>query len=291
MLSKVIKSVVGSVAVAALAFGGFYLYKTQVAVAAYAPEWDPTGQFVIFYQWEQGDEGRLTRMYKINPDGSGKQQFGPENPGYPSLPSYSSDGQSVIYSDLRNIYRLNMADQSIEQLTDAHDIRYFGPQFSPDGSKIVYDNMNNEGFIHFMNADGSGEIKTTVNGARPAYSPDGQTVVYHAKVNEVQQLMLMTADGKPMRQLTDKVGDSFDPSFSPDGRYVVFFREVEKDVNEAFELELATGNERQLTFMGKLVWGIDYSPNGEKLVLAAEGMLGSNLYMMDRAGGEPVKFL
>ena len=262
-----------------------------MAIAAYAPEWDPTGQFVIFYQWEQGDDGKVTRMYKINADGSNKQQFGPQGPGYPSLPTLSSDGKTAIFSDLRNVYRLNMADQTTQKLTDADGVRHFGPQFSPDGSQIVYDEMNNEGFIHLMNADGSGKTALGVNGARPAFSPDGQTIVYHAKVDGVQQVMLMKTDGTPLKRLTDGKGDSYDPSYSPDGRFVLFFREVEKDVNEAFEVEVASGQERQLTFMGKQVWGIDYSPNGQTLVFAAEDWFGSNLYLMPRSGGAPSKLL
>ena len=278
-------------AVLGLAFGGLWYYKTRVATAAFSPEWDPTGQYIVFYEWLRDEGDRQTRMFKIMPDGSGKTQLGPDTPNFPSLPTVSADGKYALYSDLTNIYRYSIEDNTSLKLTDADGVRYFGPQFSPDGQTVVYDNMNSKGFIHLMDADGGNQRKLPVKGARPAFSPDGSHIVYHANVDGVDQLMLMTAQGQPLRQLTHSDGDNMDASFSPDGRFVLYMREMADGTIEAFELALAGGKERQVTHMGKKVWGIDYSPDGKQLVLAAEDFFGSHIYVMPHAGGEPVKLL
>lgn len=148
--------------------------------------------------------------------------------------------------------------------------------------------------------------------AEGAYSPNGQQIVFasnrrayydvltaeekaifeHDK-SFMMDIYIMNADGTNVRRLTDSPGYDGGPFFSADGRKITW-RRFSKDGSRAeiFTMDLATGEEKQLTRMGVMSWAPYFHPSGDYLIFASnrEGFANFELFLVD-AGGvrEPVR--
>ena len=126
------------------------------------------------------------------------------------------------------IYVIGADRQGLKRVT--HDLAPKNrPSFSPDGQRIAYYAWH-EGFdrIYVMDTDGRKRKRLTHNQeyhGDPAWSPDGQTIAY-AVSNDIfpfkSTILLMTADGKYLKQLSDDHNASdAQPDFRPIGLAVV----------------------------------------------------------------------
>jgi hypothetical protein len=96
------------------------------------------------------------------------------------------------------------------------------------------------------------------------FMPDGERVVYSMGGSLwLQQLGTDTAT-----ELTHGPGYDYQPDVSPDGRHVVFARQ-HRDTIELYELELATGKERQLTRDRAAAVEPRYSPDGNRIAFTS----------------------
>jgi len=145
----------------------------------------------------------------------------------------SPDGsQLALASDIggSDIYVVNVDGTGLRQLTTDPETDQY-PQWSPDGSSIVYDNTGKREFqtdvqfsptaeIWSVSADGSAAptrlTDNRVPDNAPSFSPDGTRIVYF----HVGELWTMASDGSSQRQLTSRGG--FTPRWSPDGETIAF---------------------------------------------------------------------
>jgi TolB protein len=142
-------------------------------------------------------------------------------------PDWSPDGRRIVFtshpvtddpqrSNLAEIYLINVDGTGLTRLTfNSEEER--GPNWSPDGSRIVYLCRIGGGTSDFeicdMKADGSDRRQLTDNtvfDGTPTFSPNGQQILFHRTVAPgtpgVQQLWLMNADGTGQTQLTNPPG-------------------------------------------------------------------------------------
>ena len=76
----------------------------------------------------------------------------------PLHPSFSPDSRWVVFSWYDEIWKVKVDGDSLTQLTFSDEGGKYFPSWSPDGSKILYTNVNIKyGNIWIMNADGSGK--------------------------------------------------------------------------------------------------------------------------------------
>lgn len=142
-------------------------------------------------------------------------------------PRFSPDGQSVVLAIIINgisaIYKYNMADNQLIQLT-RHENIDTSPCYSPDGKKIVF-TSNREGTeaLYVMNADGSDQHKISKEGGKysqPVWSPRGDLIAFTKQIKNVFYIGVVKPDGSGERLIASQYLVEA-PIWSSNGRYIV----------------------------------------------------------------------
>jgi len=101
------------------------------------------------------------------------------------------------------------------------------PQFSPDGTKIVF-NSARSGSLEIWVCDREGrnlELLTSFNGAQqgsPRWSPDGHWIAFDSNKAGNWDVYVISADGGQPRRLTSGPSNNVRPSWARDGRWIYF---------------------------------------------------------------------
>jgi dipeptidyl aminopeptidase/acylaminoacyl peptidase len=127
----------------------------------------------------------------VSPDGSDPREIHVEVPGFVGVPSWSPSGTRIAF-----------------------DVNSFDEPHPESGWFDIYT----------ANADGSDPTRLTFdkNDHSPVWSPGGTEIAYVLGIGNVQQIVVMSADGSDPRQLTDGEGLHIAPSWSPDGTKIAF---------------------------------------------------------------------
>lgn len=146
----------------------------------------------------------------------------------------SPGGDKIVFSAgtdqplRRELFSLDLTDQSVQQLTDRQVNLSWQPSISPDGQKIAYVvEKQGRSDLQVMNIDGTGNVNLSDNNKgfwSPSWSPDGKRLITTSRDTERGNLELLefAADGSTKTQVT-RVGVNTDhPQFSPDGQHIVF---------------------------------------------------------------------
>jgi TolB protein len=212
----------------------------------------------------------------MNADGSGFKRLTTENNVRHFYPSISPDGRSVLYSayfaaNNYDVYRLNLADGSIDQLTNLLGVDN-APEISPDAQQLVFmHNSVTKNTYQIMTADRNGRNAGNIpgiNGWDPTWSPDGNQILFASDKNGTIQLYTVKLDGSKLTRITDLPAIRGRSDWSPDGKYIVTYS------GEAWHRELyimnADGtNVHQLTPSGGNSQGPSFSPDGKWVAFTA----------------------
>ena len=155
----------------------------------------------------------------------------------------------------RNIYLLDLDNQSVEQLTT--DKSAWDLQFSPDGKTLI-----------------------------ASMSP--KNLIDHRYM--FRKIYLLNIEDKSLKQLSDNQGKLGNYAFSPDGSKLAYCSSLTREdhqVSQAYVLDVAGGGARNLTipdFRGHVNW-VGWQDNDHVLYHAGEGIW-STLSVINAAGGE-----
>ena len=263
---------------------------TAVGADALEPQWSPDGSAVIFESGRKLDgtdaagPNETRNIWRVNADGTGLRlvtnvtaaladSFGPR---------WSPDGTKVVFYSARkldgtdatspnhvfNIWRVNADGTGPTPLTTttATGTSSQNSQWSPDGTKIVFDSSrsldgtdapNTTSNIWRVNADATGlrlVTNTAAAGATnlaPQWSPDGTRVVFYSarkldgsdapNANGTINIWRINADGTVLTPLTNGTASgasSFDPQWSPGGTKAVFYSARKLDGTDAANVNL-----------------------------------------------------
>jgi Tol biopolymer transport system component len=222
------------------------------------PDWSPDGQRIAF-QRERTDVDAPVQIYVMNADGSDVTQL-TRGPGFHGYPAWSPDAASLaIAADwgehpaLQGIWIIPASDpggvtrQEARRLTTlpadfrGEDVE---PQFSPDGSSIVFTRFKSarKSAIHRVGIDGTGLERLTpwkLNASDPDWSPNGKKITFDSgdfggETDGGGNIHVMRADGSGRKKLTDHPrvrkgdGEPFkvanNPVWSPSGTRIMFTR-------------------------------------------------------------------
>ncbi len=147
--------------------------------------WSASGDKIIVLTI--GNSFYDSEIYTMNSDGSNMTMIIDNAPGAMTAPSFSVDGKFIMYSQDASGYEDATSRQldariylySLDSLTATNISTFkpdgtndFNPQFSSDGSKIIFENVNNSSGISsiwVMSIDGNDRIKIANKGRMPDY--------------------------------------------------------------------------------------------------------------------------
>jgi Tol biopolymer transport system component len=222
------------------------------------PDWSPDGQRIAFQAGRLGVDAPV-QVDLMNADGSDVTRL-TRGPGFHGYPAWSPDAASLaIAADwgdhpaLQGIWIIPASDpggvtqQEARRVTTlpadfrGQDVE---PQFSPDGSSIVFTRFKSarKSAIHRVGVDGTGLERLTkwkLNASDPDWSPNGKKIAFDSgdfagETDGGGNIHVMRADGTKRRRLTDhtrlRKGDPFklanNPVWSPSGNRIMFTRFV-----------------------------------------------------------------
>ena len=202
------------------------------------------------YVWPLSDY----QIYTARPDGSDLKVLAPAPGLYTAEATVSADGW-IVFTSTRDgdldLYKMRLDGSQLIRLTNEPGYDG-GAFFSPDGRRIVY------------------------RASRPA--PGKEMDEYRSLLSRKLvrpgrlEIMVMDADGKNARQVTNLRAASFAPFFFPDGKRIIFASNTGDPKGRNFDLYLVrddgTGLERVTNYEGFDGFPM-FSPDGKKLVFAS----------------------
>jgi len=247
-----------------------------------------------------------------------KQITGLEN----TYPAWSPDGSKIVFESTRDgpdpdIFIMNGAATGVVQLT-RNDVPDGTPVFTPDGRFVIYaSEQDGNPDVFRMKADGSEKLNLTRHpGAdgHPRVSPDGRLIYFNSNRSSDpatfsrgtmdrdhnHEIYTMDLEGGNVRRVTDLPDWDTYPAVSPDGTQLLWRRiaasggkSASGRNSEVFWMNLATGEQRNLTnhqaYDGWPAW----SPDGKRIAFASNRANASfeafDIYVAEADGRNPTR--
>ena len=193
-------------------------------------------------------------------------------------------------NDNYDIFIMNDDGSNKQNLTNTSMYEKF-PQFSPDGSYIIYQGWQKGKMeIFFLGLLDKNIINMTRNAKSDdiishgnAFSPDGQTIVFTSERDGNRNIYKMKINGSDLEQMTISEFDDYEPVFSPDGESIVFTSE--RDGNkEIYLINLLTKNIKNLSNNTGDDWNPRFYPDNQKIVFQSTRDGNWEIYIMNLNG-------
>ncbi len=222
---------------------GFIAYYLMVGALSMFPSVSSDGKLIVFSSdrefFDYYDPAlnpsnavnfNKTQIFVMNADGSGIKKIGGVDGAYNSSPSFSSDGQKIVFlssvdKKKYDIYVMNLYGGGMLNLT-AGPYNNGSAFFSSDGKKIIYSATIDEwAKIFIMNADGS-DKKMIAGGDYnlnwPMFSPDGKKIAFLSNQDGNTEIYTMNLDGSGQTRITRTSLNEGPMCFSPDSSKILF---------------------------------------------------------------------
>ena len=212
-------------------------------------------------------------------------------------PAVSPRGDRLAYTqtlDDVNIWRIELdasrRSQSARELI-ASTFSDHGPDYSPDGSRIVFASGRSGGDgIWVCQRDGSAprllfDCGPYVTGS-PRWSPDGRWIAFDSRFGSAgnPDIYLISADGGQPRRLTTDVAEDVVPSWSRDGQSL-YFASTRSGIMEIWRMGAEGGPATQITRHG----GFEcFESTDGKQLYYTKGRSLAGIWKMPRDGGPEV---
>ncbi len=211
-------------------------------------------------------------------------------------PIFSPTENKIVFStyfpenDNYDIFIMDEDGGNKQNLTNTPSYEKF-PQFSPDGSYLIYQGWQKGKMeIFFLGLLDRNNINITRNvksndiiSHGKAFSPDGQTIVFTSDRDGNRNIYTMKINGSDLEQITSNEFDDYEPVFSNNGEIIVFTSE--RDGNkEIYLVNLLTKNMKNLTNNSGDDWNPRFYPDNQKIVFQSTRDGNWEIYSMSLNG-------
>ena len=264
------------------------------------PTWSPNGEWIGFQSYASGNWG----TYILNRTGGDPVSVGPEN-RHSQVPSWSSDGQSIIYHAYYNaLFDLTVKDLNSEKEVVLFDniqptsVGWWWGSWSPDSKKIIAIDRPKDssiGRLNVIDVESTSVthvadvplIKWSAVYQVPVWLDDNTGFFSILSRNGETELALISLPSFQITTLTSTAEPKHSVAISPDQELIAFVSgEIgEEDIwiydrvlGDAYKLTQSTGQKTMLTI----------SPSGEQLLYlkTANNFFDSKLIIADIESGE-----
>ncbi len=253
----------------------------------------------ILYKGDEQGSRKDTGIWRIDSDGQNPVHL-TRGGGLVLSPSWSPDGSRFAYTEIRDdvgalIVQSLAGGARVTVPTPVSGINN-GAAFSPDGSKLVFGRVAEEGTdvyeadvarmccVHRLTTNGKYAINMT-----PSYSPDGRRIAFMSTRAGAAQIYGMDADGTDQNVLVPfdggETGSSYAPEWSPDGSTIVFGRDAAGG-RQIFTYQIGRGRPaRQQTSSGRQNEDPSWAPDSRHVVFRSNRTGRDQLWILDLETG------
>jgi Tol biopolymer transport system component/tRNA A-37 threonylcarbamoyl transferase component Bud32 len=194
-------------------------------------DWTADGHEIVFSS-DRDRAGRFS-LWRISASGGTSERLAVGGDNASTL-AISRQGHRLAYTQEfrdHNIWRIQVPNSTgrrnpptrLIASTRADD----GPQFSPEGKRIVFASArsgNRE--IWMCDSEGLNPIPLTSFGGpdvnSPRWSPDGREIAFDSLAEGSRDIYVVSVEGGKPRRVTTEISDEVRPSWSRDGRWIYF---------------------------------------------------------------------
>jgi Tol biopolymer transport system component/DNA-binding winged helix-turn-helix (wHTH) protein len=173
------------------------------------------------------------RLWRIAVSGSeGSQPLPSVGEEFNGQPTISRQGNRLVYTHWTansDIWRIELVHNGTAAPAGKliASTRWDGqPQYSPDGSKIVFDSgRSGHNEIWVSDANGANPVQLTSlesSAGSPFWFPDGKRIVFDSTKEGHTEIYVMDISTQVPRRLTNEASDDVWPSVSHDGKWIYF---------------------------------------------------------------------
>jgi Tol biopolymer transport system component len=225
-----------------------------------SPTWTSDGREIVCSAGELW-AGNM-RLWKVPVSGSEEPQPLTAVGEYGAQPTISRQGNRLVYANWRytpDIWRAEISGpgrNSPAVKLIASTYLDMDPQYSPDGSKVVFiSDRSGNSEVWMCNSDGSSPVQLTsleAHSDSPRWFPDGRRIVFDSGKEGHVDIYVIDSESLVPRRLTDGQSDQAQPSVSHDGKWI-YFESTRTGRREIWRMPSEGGEPAQVTHEGGMV--------------------------------------